>query len=32
MNSRFRKYLKELNKGSSPEVVEKALSELHQSF
>lgn len=32
MNSRFKKYLKELNKGSSPEVVEKALSELHQSF
>lgn len=32
MNSRFRKYLKQLNKGSSPEVVEKALSELHQSF
>ena len=32
MNSRFRKYLKELNKGSSPEVVERALSELHQSF
>ena len=32
MNSRFRKYLKELNKGSSPEVVEKALYELHQSF
>lgn len=32
MNSRFRKYLKELNKGSSPEVVEKVLSELHQSF
>ena len=32
MNSRFKKYLKELNKGSSPEVVEKALSDLHQSF
>ena len=32
MNSRFRKYLKELNKGTSPEAVEKALSELHQSF
>lgn len=32
MNSRFKKYLKELNKGSSPETVEKALSELHQSF
>lgn len=32
MNSRFKKYLKELNRGSSPEVVEKALSELHQSF
>lgn len=32
MNSRFKKYLKELNRGSSPEVVEKALSDLHQSF
>ena len=32
MNSRFKKYLKELQKGSSPEVVEQALSELHKSF
>ena len=32
MNSRFQKYLKELQKGSSSEVVEKALDELHKSF
>nr|WP_280728586.1 hypothetical protein [Fusobacterium sp. PH5-7] len=32
MNSRFKKYLKELQKGSSPEAVEQALSELHKSF
>lgn len=32
MNSRFEKYLKELQKGSSAEVIEKALNELHKSF
>ncbi|MDY5496551.1 MAG: HsdR family type I site-specific deoxyribonuclease [Anaerobutyricum sp.] len=32
MNSRFQKYLKELRKGSSSEVVEQALNELHKSF
>lgn len=32
MNSRFQKYLKELQKGSSSEAVEKALDELHKSF
>lgn len=32
MDSRFKKYLKELNKGSSKEAVDQALSDLHQSF
>ena len=32
MDSRFQKYIKELQKGSSPEAVEQALKELHHSF
>ena len=32
MDSRFQKYIKELQKGSSPEVVEQALEELHYYF
>ena len=32
MNSRFKKYLKELQKNSSAQVVEQALNELHKSF
>lgn len=32
MNGRFEKYLKELDQGSSPEAVDRALTELHKSF
>ena len=32
MNSRFTKFLKELQNNSSPEIVERVLSELHKSF
>lgn len=32
MNSRFDKYLKSINKGDSPEVVQQALDDLHRTF
>lgn len=32
MNSSFEKYIKALDKGSTPELIEKLLAELHRSF